>query len=95
MKNSKFWVKIGVFCLILSIFIGCATFKKFIEDVIQARSLSVLPITPRIAVLAQSELFIHGDPADRIIAATAVILEARLVTADERLRRAAQVRVLW
>ena len=68
---------------------------QFIEDVIQARSLSVLPVTPRIAVLAQSELFAHGDPADRIIAATAMDAGARLVSADSRLRKLKRVEVVW
>jgi PIN domain nuclease of toxin-antitoxin system len=36
-----------------------------------------------------------GDPADRLIAATAFVLGARLVTADERLARAKVVRTLW
>lgn len=36
-----------------------------------------------------------GDPADRIIAATAIALHARLVTADENLRRIAEVRAVW
>ena len=33
MKNSRKWVKLGVFCLILSLFIGCSTIKGFLEDV--------------------------------------------------------------
>jgi len=37
----------------------------------------------------------HGDPADRIIAATARTLGARLVTADERLRGLPDVVALW
>ena len=36
-----------------------------------------------------------GDPADRIIAATAMVLRARLVTADEELRRVAGLRAVW
>ena len=67
----------------------------FIADIVAARSLQVLPITPKIAVLAQSELFEHGDPADRIIAATAIAHGAPLVTADKRLRRVSGLRVLW
>jgi len=35
------------------------------------------------------------DPADRIIAATALALHARLVTADDGLRRVAALRTLW
>jgi len=68
---------------------------QFIEDIVAARSLEVLPITPKIAVLAQSEAFEHGDPADRIIGATAIAHGAPLVTADKRLRRVRGLRVLW
>jgi PIN domain nuclease of toxin-antitoxin system len=67
----------------------------FIEDVLQSRSIQVLPITPEIAVLAQSDQFAHGDPADRIIAATALSRRAPLVSADDRLRRMSGLKVIW
>jgi len=67
----------------------------FLHDVIQARALRVLPITPEIAALSQSAQFGHGDPADRIIAGTALYHHARLVTADARLRRLAAVETVW
>jgi PIN domain nuclease of toxin-antitoxin system len=68
---------------------------QFVEDIVEARALQVLPITPKIAVLAQSDEFEHGDPADRIIAATAIVHGAQLVTADARLKRMPGLRVLW
>lgn len=37
----------------------------------------------------------HGDPADRIIAATAIALRARLVTADKKLRGSSQLETVW
>jgi PIN domain nuclease of toxin-antitoxin system len=67
----------------------------FLEGLILARALRVLAITPAIAVLAQSDLFSHGDPADRIIAATALARRARLVSADRRLRRMKTLKVIW
>lgn len=69
--------------------------EQFLEDIIRARNLRVLPITPRIAALAQSPEFSHSDPADRIIAATAIAHRARLLSADERLRRLASIEVVW
>ena len=36
-----------------------------------------------------------GDPADRIIAATAIALQAKLVTADQALQRSPHVRAIW
>jgi PIN domain nuclease of toxin-antitoxin system len=35
--------------------------------------------------LAAHELSLHGDPADRFLAATAKVLDLTLVTADARL----------
>jgi PIN domain nuclease of toxin-antitoxin system len=68
---------------------------QFIDDIVEARALRVLPITPKIAVLSQSEAFQHGDPADRLIAATAIAHGAQLVTADVRLKHVRGLRVLW
>jgi PIN domain nuclease of toxin-antitoxin system len=42
------------------------------------------PLTHEIALVAR-QLPLHQDPADRILAATAEVLDLTLVTADERL----------
>jgi PIN domain nuclease of toxin-antitoxin system len=42
------------------------------------------PLTHEIALLAE-KLPLHGDPADRFLAATAKVLGLTLITADERL----------
>ena len=42
------------------------------------------PLTHEIALVAR-QLSLHQDPADRILAATAEVLDLTLVTADERL----------
>jgi PIN domain nuclease of toxin-antitoxin system len=68
---------------------------QFLEDIVDARSLRVLAITPRIAVLAQSDSFLQGDPADRIIAATALAHRAVLLTADRALRSMPAIETLW
>jgi len=67
----------------------------YIQDILLALDVAVLPITPEIAELAQSQLFIHGDPADRLIAATALCYHADLITADEKLRAIEQLRCIW
>jgi PIN domain nuclease of toxin-antitoxin system len=46
-----------------------------------------LPLTGEIAVLAGELESLHGDPADRFIAATAIVHDATLVTADKKLLR--------
>lgn len=57
---------------------------------------SVQPITVEIAYIA-GELAdpFPGDPADRIIAATALTEGMTLVTADDRIRRAGVVKTIW
>ncbi len=69
--------------------------RQFLDDLIVARRLQVLPITPEIAVLSQADAFSHGDPADRLIAATALYHRAQLVTSDSRLRKLTQIATVW
>lgn len=69
--------------------------NRFIEDLIAARRIEIMPITPEIAVLSQSDSFSHGDPADRLIAATALFNRARLVTSDEKLRKLKNLATVW
>jgi PIN domain nuclease of toxin-antitoxin system len=53
-------------------------------------------ITPEIAELsAQLPQDINLDPADRIIAATSIITNTRLVTADKNLRQSKKIRTIW
>ena len=68
---------------------------QFIDDIVAARAIHVLPITPRIAVLAQSRELAHGDPADRLIGATAMAHGVPLVSADAQLARVKGLRVVW
>jgi PIN domain nuclease of toxin-antitoxin system len=49
-----------------------------------AAGMIELPLTGDIALLS-ANLDLHGDPADRFIAATAITHGATLVTADQRL----------
>ena len=51
------------------------------------------PLTHEIA-LAASRLPVHQDPADRMLAATAQVLDLALATADKRLLGLADVRTL-
>ena len=45
--------------------------------------------------MAQSGEFTHGDPADRLIASTAMVHGAELVTADEYLRSIPGLKTVW
>jgi PIN domain nuclease of toxin-antitoxin system len=69
--------------------------ESFLEDLIGARGLVVLAITPAIAVLANSDRFPHADPADRIIGSTALVHGNRLVTADARLQGIKGLTTVW
>lgn len=69
--------------------------RQFLHDMIAARQVRVFPITAEIAVLSQSDLFSHGDPADRLIAATALLHRAPLITSDAKLRKLKEVATIW
>ena len=60
--------------------------EQWVRDALAIPGLSLAPLTPEIA-LASSRLPppFHGDPADRIIVATARALGARLVTRDSKI----------
>ena len=51
------------------------------------------PLTHEIALVAR-QLPLHHDPADRILAATAEVLDLTLVTADERLLGLGTIRTM-
>ena len=69
--------------------------RQFLDDMIVARHVRVLPITAEIAVLSQSNMFSHGDPVDRLIAATARLHRAPLITSDAKLRKLKEVATIW
>jgi PIN domain nuclease of toxin-antitoxin system len=69
-----------------------ATFCRLALD---ARTMRVLPITPGIALESTRIELPQGDPADRLIAATAVEQNAVVLTIDERLRQSTVIQTLW
>jgi PIN domain nuclease of toxin-antitoxin system len=68
---------------------------SYMENIVDALQLSILPVTPRIAALAESGIVLHGDPGDRVIAATALHYNAPLITADAKLHAVSQLRCVW
>lgn len=69
---------------------------NFINLFLQSRNIAVKSISPEIADLSVSfNKEINNDPADRIIVATSVIYNARLVTADENLLKNKLVDSIW
>jgi PIN domain nuclease of toxin-antitoxin system len=70
--------------------------EQWLSSLLLLPELRFEPVSARIAQLAGAFADpMSGDPADRIIAATAMELQASLVTADERLLRSPHVRALW
>lgn len=56
---------------------------------------ALLPLTPEVAVESTRLLNFTGDPADRMIAATAILERATMVTKDRRFRGLRQLQPVW
>jgi len=68
----------------------------WLHDALALPRTELLPLTPAIAVKAADlPSSFPGDPADRLITATAILESAMLVTKDERIRGFAEVRSVW
>lgn len=70
--------------------------QDFLRDGLAWNGVELFPLTP--AVAARSGALgaaMHGDPADRLIAATALELSVPLVTRDARLTGLAGLRTIW
>lgn len=68
---------------------------QYMNDLVLVLSLTIFPITPEIALLSQQDFFLHKDPADRLIAATALHHKAPLISADKKLREVEPLTVIW
>lgn len=68
---------------------------SYMEDIVMSLGLYIIPLTPAIAGLAESGIVTHGDPSDRLIAATAITHQAPLITADEKLHAVPGLRCIW
>ena len=70
--------------------------RGFIRLALQARGYAIREISPEIAELsANLPTEIGNDPADRLIAATSILGQAPIVTADRRLRESPLVETIW
>lgn len=69
-------------------------FRQWTEQVLAVPRIEARDLTAQVAVVADS-LNMHTDPADRLIVATAMTLEAPLVTKDKTLAPLPFVRPLW
>jgi PIN domain nuclease of toxin-antitoxin system len=68
----------------------------WILDALALPRFELLPLTPAVAVKAAGlPADFPGDPADRLIVATALIEAAPLVTKDDRVRRSGVAETVW
>ena len=67
--------------------------RSWIEDALSPPGVSVAPLTPEIAVESvHLPGDLHGNPADRMLIATARVLGATLLTKDHRMIQYARQR---
>jgi PIN domain nuclease of toxin-antitoxin system len=71
------------------------TIESWIEEMADDPLIAVLPLTPAIAAASVGLPRLPGDPADRLIGATALCHDLTLLTADERIVSWAGVPVLY
>jgi PIN domain nuclease of toxin-antitoxin system len=68
---------------------------EWLQQAVSAPRLELLPLTPAVTVKATMLGPFHGDPADRLIVATAILESAVLVTKDRRIRKYEAVSTIW
>jgi PIN domain nuclease of toxin-antitoxin system len=69
---------------------------EWIHDPLAQPHVELLALTPAVAVKAASfPSTFPGDPADRLVVATAMIESAILITKDDRIRRSGAVETVW
>ena len=69
---------------------------QWMHDALALPRVDLLALTPAVAVkAAELPALFPGDPADRLIAATAILDSALLITKDERMQESPTVRTAW
>ncbi len=66
----------------------------WIRSALATRAMREFPVTHQVALRSRSVRLPHDDPADRFIAATAMVHGLTLVTADRTLLECPDIRVL-
>jgi PIN domain nuclease of toxin-antitoxin system len=70
--------------------------REWVKEALPEGGCKLIPISPAIAVTAGIlDHGFHGDPADRLIVATAMEIKAALVTRDREIREFKGVNTLW
>jgi PIN domain nuclease of toxin-antitoxin system len=72
------------------------SYSEYIELLLSSFGIQVNPITPEIAKMSvEFDDSVNNEPADRIIAATSLVEDAPLVTADKNLIKAKIINTIW
>ena len=66
----------------------------WVRSMLRSTPLRAAPLNHEVAIQSRSLNLPHQDPADRFLAATAIVYDLTLVTADERLLGSEQFSVL-
>jgi PIN domain nuclease of toxin-antitoxin system len=69
--------------------------RAWVRDALERPNLALIHVGHEIAMRAGELVDAHGDPADRIIAATALLADAPLVTKDRKLAGFPGVKAIW
>lgn len=68
---------------------------EWLQQALSLPRVELIPLTPPIAVKATQLGAFHGDPADRLIVATAAVHAGTLVSRDRHIRAYAGVTSVW
>ena len=68
--------------------------RQFLRTIIADLDLIEAPLTLEVAMQSRIVSLSHQDPADRFIAATAIVYGLTLITADERLLASTEIPLL-
>ncbi|MDZ4260003.1 MAG: type II toxin-antitoxin system VapC family toxin [Gemmatimonadales bacterium] len=68
--------------------------RIWVREMVHALPRREAPLTHDVAIMSRQIDLAHQDPADRFLAATAIVFDLTLVTADERLLAAPDLPVL-
>jgi PIN domain nuclease of toxin-antitoxin system len=68
--------------------------EKSVRDIFRKIPFKEAAITQEVAIQSRSVQLPHQDPADRFLAATAIVFDLTLVTADSRIIAAADLPIL-
>ena len=68
---------------------------ELLELIATANRLQMLPITPAIAATRHSDRFTHWNPVDRLIASTALVHGAPLITRNDKLKALPGLNTIW